>query len=208
MHADHWPISLTSDKLEESMVIAPKPEANLFMNRDKFDIVAVCDQDSKLFAADKSPLSILVEVISEQAFKKMLKRMPMLVVGGFAAWKKEFGEDGLARDEIDGFFVPPASPSLTLPGVLDTQHQDIIAASGSLHSPKPIPSSNNPFVVNGSVAGAPTSPPVDTLVQGTFASPSTNPFRTSPNIFMGGVSSPSISLSQKPSNSRCVLDAR
>lgn len=168
------------------MVIAPKPEASLFMNRDKFDIVAVCDQDSKSFVASKSPLSILVQVISEQAFKKMLQRMPMLVVGGFEAWKKEFGEDGLIRNGIDDFIAP----------------------NGLLHNPKPMPSPLNPFVVNGVGAGVSTSPSVAALVPDVLVSPSMNPFRTSPSTGgVGGEHQHTVSSNQKLSYSRCVVDA-
>jgi len=224
MHADPWSVSLTADKLEESMVIAPKPEASLFMNRDKFDIVAVCDQDSESFAAGKGPLSVLVQVISEQAFKKMLQRMPMLVVGGFEAWKKEFGEDGLIRDGIDDF-VPPTSPSQTLTGISNATQQETmvkIAPGGLLHSPKPMPSPHNPFVVNGGGAGASTSPSVAALVPDVLASPSMNPFRTSPSASgvggdasgvggdasgVGGEHQPNVSSNQKLSYSRCVVDA-
>jgi len=207
MYIDPWSASLTADKLEESMVIAPKPEASLFMDRDKFDIVAVCDQDSKSFAASKSPLSVLVQVISEQAFKKMLKRMPMLVVGGFAAWKKEFGEDGLIRDGIDNF-VPPTSPSLTLTGISNATQQETtvkIAPGGLLHSPKPMPSPHNPFVVNGGGAGVSTS---SSVAPDVLASPSMNPFRTSPSASgVGGEHQPSTSSNQMFSYSRCVVDA-
>lgn len=190
------------------MVIAPKPEASLFMDRDKFDIVVVCDQDSKSFAASKSPLSVLVQVISEQAFKKMLQRMPMLVVGGFEAWKKEFGEDGLIRDGIDDF-VPPTSPSLAFTEISNATQQETmakIAPSGLLHSPRPTPSPYNPFVVNGGGAGVSTSPSVAALVPDVLASPSMNPFRTSPSAGgAGGEHQPSVSSSQKLSYSRCVV---
>jgi ubiquitin carboxyl-terminal hydrolase 8 len=79
------------------MVIAPRQEASLFDNRDKFDLVAVYDGSSKSFGDANTPLSILVRVISEQAFRKILKRMPMMLVGGIEAWKRDMGETELVR---------------------------------------------------------------------------------------------------------------
>lgn len=47
-----------------------------------------------------SPLSVLVRLIGEQAIEKMLKRMPMLLVGGIEAWRREFGNSEIVRGEI------------------------------------------------------------------------------------------------------------
>ncbi|KAH9479240.1 Ubiquitin carboxyl-terminal hydrolase 4 [Psilocybe cubensis] len=90
-----------AEALEQSMVIGPKQELSLFANRDKFDLVAVYDASSTSFASSSSshdsPLGILVRVIFERAFRKVLKRMPMMLVGGLEAWKREIGEVGLIR---------------------------------------------------------------------------------------------------------------
>ncbi|PPQ64351.1 hypothetical protein CVT24_008420 [Panaeolus cyanescens] len=83
---------VTADALEEAMVVAPRTEASLFGNRDKFDLVVVYDQSSTSFGSTNSPLSIIVRVIREQAFKKILKRPPMMLVGGLDAWKKDVGD--------------------------------------------------------------------------------------------------------------------
>ncbi|KAF5361806.1 hypothetical protein D9756_002213 [Leucocoprinus leucothites] len=204
---------LTADKLEESMVIAPGAEANLFANRDKFDIVAVCDQDSKVFGESNTPLSTLLRLISERAFKKILKRMPMLVVGGVEAWKKEFGEGEIIRGaSADGFILSPTSTSPpTSNGISNAQQQeamDRLSPSGIPLSPKPMPSPKNPFVMNG-LAGA-MSPPLGTPSEG-IATPSMNPFRRSPNVSVNGFSGggehrPSISLDQSPSHSRAPAE--
>lgn len=82
------------------MVIAPRQESSLFDNRDKFDLVAVYDEFSTSFGDGNTPLSTLVRVISEQAFRKMLKRMPMILVGGIEAWKREVGETELTRGTL------------------------------------------------------------------------------------------------------------
>lgn len=84
------------------MVIAPRQETSLFDNRDKFDLVTVYDGSSTSFGDANAPLSTLVRVINEQAFRKILKRMPMMLVGGIEAWKREVGETELVR----GTFPP------------------------------------------------------------------------------------------------------
>jgi ubiquitin carboxyl-terminal hydrolase 8 len=89
--------SITAEALENAMVVGPRQEASLFANRDKFDLIAIYDSSSSNFGSDTTPISVLLRLIWEQAFKKMLKRMPMLLVGGIEAWKKEFGENEIVR---------------------------------------------------------------------------------------------------------------
>ena len=112
------------------MVIAPRQEASLFDNRDKFDLVAVYDGSSTSFGDASTPLSTLVRVINEQAFRKILKRMPMMLVGGIEAWKREVGETELVRG---------TSPPLEI-------QRPIVRKDfpNSLHSPKP--NGNNHFL--------------------------------------------------------------
>ena len=110
------------------MVIAPRQEASLFDNRDKFDLVAVYDGSSTSFGDASTPLSTLVRVINEQAFRKILKRMPMMLVGGIEAWKRELGETELVRG---------TSPPLEI-------QRPILKKDIPLHSPKP--NGNNHFL--------------------------------------------------------------
>ncbi|KAH6915772.1 ubiquitin carboxyl-terminal hydrolase 4 [Coprinopsis sp. MPI-PUGE-AT-0042] len=100
---------INTEVLETAMVVGPRGEASLFENRDKFDLVAVYDQSSASFGDSDSPLSVLVRIISEQAFKKMLKRMPMMLVGGLDAWKNELGPPELAKG------TPVMNGSVALP---------------------------------------------------------------------------------------------
>lgn len=79
------------------MVVSPRHEASLFHNRDKFDLVVVYDGSSTSFGAENTPLSVLVRAIFERAFRKMLKRTPMLLVGGLEAWKRDIGDSELVR---------------------------------------------------------------------------------------------------------------
>jgi len=125
--------SITAEALENAMVVAPRQEYSLFSNRDKFDLVAIYDSSSTTFGSDTTPISILVRLIWEQAFKKMLRRMPMLLVGGIEAWKKEFREKKLVRN-------PGYAPGIEIqkPVPLSTQ-RDYLAGVGVSHS-------RNPFV--------------------------------------------------------------
>ena len=121
---------VTAETIENAMVIAPRQEISLFDNRDKFDLVTVYDESSKSFGDANTPPSILVRVISEQAFRKILKRMPMMLVGGIEAWKREVGETELVRG---------TSPPLEI-------QRPIVRKDfpSSLHSPKP--NGNNHFL--------------------------------------------------------------
>lgn len=114
IYAKFWKLSLfssvTAAMLEDSMVIAPKHESSLFANRDKFDLVAVYDYTSKTFGGNESPLSILVRVMYEQAFRKSLKRMPMMLVGGLEAWKNDLAGAELTKGDTTRTDVRKSSP--------------------------------------------------------------------------------------------------
>ena len=114
------------------MVIAPRQEASLFDNRDKFDLVTVYDGSSRSFGDANSPLSTLVRVINERAFRKTLKRMPMMLVGGIEAWKREVGETELVKGTPLPLEIQRPTPRKDLPN--------------SLLSPKP---NGNSHFLNG-----------------------------------------------------------
>ncbi|KDR80822.1 hypothetical protein GALMADRAFT_222419 [Galerina marginata CBS 339.88] len=88
---------VTAETLENSMVVGPRQESILFGNRDKFDLVAFYDSSSTSFGTEFSPLSVLVRVMYEQAFRKPLKRIPMMLIGGIEAWKKDLNETDIVR---------------------------------------------------------------------------------------------------------------
>ena len=64
----------------------------MFCNRHKFDLVAIYDDASETPGPPDAPLSKLERAIYETAFCKILKRVPVLLIGGLEAWKREFGE--------------------------------------------------------------------------------------------------------------------
>lgn len=162
------------------MVIAPRQETSLFDNRDKFDLVTVYDGSSTSFGNANTPLSTLVRVISEQAFRKILKRMPMMLVGGIEAWKREVGETELVRG---------TSPPLEI-------QRPILRKDfpNSLHLPKP--NGNNHFLNdNGFDNSANVVDPHEVWT----------PRQKSEEVTMNG----SVSLEHRPldqsSHSRCVV---
>lgn len=163
------------------MVIAPKGEAKLFSHRDQFDIVAVCDETSTSFGSGNSPLSILVRVINEQAFRKYLKRMPMLLVGGLEGWKRDLGEGEVVHGD--------ESQSVST-GSLSSQHS---GSSASLKTPNPNLFMNglSSSSTSGSASSGQFSPPI----------PSSSP--RLPNH--GGSHRSTMSLDQSPSHTRYNL---
>lgn len=92
--------SVTGEMIEDSLALAPRNERLLFENRDKFDLVVMYDADSESYGG---PFMALERAIYENAFRKMLKKMPVLLVGGLQAWKQEFGKEGVVRgDKAEG----------------------------------------------------------------------------------------------------------
>ncbi|THH17441.1 hypothetical protein EW146_g3362 [Bondarzewia mesenterica] len=93
--------SVSGQDIEDSLTVAPRVEWGLFCNREKFDLVAIYDNSSESFGRLDAPLSSLVRAIYETAFKKVLKKVPVLLAGGLKAWKKEFGDQYVVKAEVD-----------------------------------------------------------------------------------------------------------
>jgi ubiquitin carboxyl-terminal hydrolase 8 len=87
-------LSVTAESIEDSLSVAPSIELSLFSNRDKFDLVVMYDDNADTHGPQ---FKALAQAIYEMAFQKMLKRMPVLLIGGLQAWRQEFGEDGVVR---------------------------------------------------------------------------------------------------------------
>jgi len=81
---------MSGTSIEDSLTIAPRDEWVLFCNRDKFDLVTIYDGSSETFGVQDSPTASLVRAIYENEFRKYLKNLPVLMVGGLEAWKREF----------------------------------------------------------------------------------------------------------------------
>ena len=85
----------------------------MFLNRDKFDLVVIYDEASTTLGSSDSPLSVLVHLIGEQAVEKMLKRVPMLLVGGITALRKELGG---SESVPEGILAPEPQKSFPTDG--------------------------------------------------------------------------------------------
>ncbi|EPQ56117.1 hypothetical protein GLOTRDRAFT_137950 [Gloeophyllum trabeum ATCC 11539] len=85
--------NVSAETIEDSLSIAPRSESMLFANRDKFELVVLYDDASESYGLQNSPFNKLVGAIYERAFKKMLRKMPVLLVGGLQAWKAAYPED-------------------------------------------------------------------------------------------------------------------
>lgn len=84
--------SVTAASLEDSLVVAPREEWVLFQNRDKFDLVVLYDASSKTYDAT-GPLSAFVQSVFSDAYRKFLRHTPVLLEGGFQAWKQMFPDE-------------------------------------------------------------------------------------------------------------------
>ncbi|KAI7857985.1 hypothetical protein BDC45DRAFT_499808 [Circinella umbellata] len=93
------PLSLrqevTSQKIQQSLILNPEVEQILFDKRNKFDLIVYYDQDTQRVEDASAPLRKLVSVIYENEFSKPLQRMPMMLAGGFAAWEQIIGQRGI-----------------------------------------------------------------------------------------------------------------
>ena len=99
----------TIDLENNRLILSPTHEQGLFKDRDKFDLVVYHDKDSTYavssgkFSSPSSPgernnvLSFLKSAIYESEFKKNLKRFPVLLNGGFEAWKRLAGNQWIEK---------------------------------------------------------------------------------------------------------------
>ena len=62
--------SVSAEVIEDSLSVAPRHESVLFKNRDKFDLVALCDESSTS-VRDSRALQSLFHAIYEVAFRSI-----------------------------------------------------------------------------------------------------------------------------------------
>ncbi|KAI8996409.1 cysteine proteinase [Trametes punicea] len=203
--------NVSGQSIEDALAVGPRDEAVLFSNRDKFDLVAMYDSSSESIGDPRSPLAVLFKAIYETAFRKILKNMPMLLIGGLQAWKREFGEAELIRagsasprrpSPLSGL-VNGASPSMangtSAPGTPPTEARGL----GIGHVRSPAESS-----VAAPVPSAPSAPLADLagLSMGRHRSgtePAMDPNAHRPWIPQPGVRAP---LESAPGSPRISLD--
>ncbi|KAJ3743823.1 hypothetical protein DFH05DRAFT_1253494 [Lentinula detonsa] len=190
--------NVTSDTIEDSLSLAPISEASTFNNRHKYELVVLYDRSSASFSSTPSSLvasgtfsnnnttseasnpdmSTLLRAIWEREFKKTLNRMPMMLIGGYEAWVKEFGigesrtssvpamnsiYHGVTTNGASGSTSSPPSsvpPPLMAPSI-SSQGRNPFAPGGSLTSPViagPSISFSKPTGSNSSRSRSGTSP--------------------------------------------------
>ncbi|KAJ3928107.1 MAG: ubiquitin carboxyl-terminal hydrolase 4 [Lentinula lateritia] len=158
---------VTSHSIEDSLSLAPTSEASAFNNRHKFDLVVLYDRRSTSFSSTppNPDMSTLLRAIWEREFRKTLRRMPMMLVGGYEAWVKEFGisESGMSSNG------PAARTTTLVNGTLNG-----VATNGANSSSVPPPpmspsilpqglQGRNPFAPGGSLASPAISTPSATF---------------------------------------------
>ncbi|KAI9769122.1 MAG: ubiquitin-specific protease doa4 [Geoglossum simile] len=101
---------MSADELEETLVLSPENEQNLFSRREKFDLVVYYDQTSTtnryLGGPTNRPqertLRALTQAIYEFSYSKPLQRPPVLLVGGLNAWVNLVGRQALKTSDSAG----------------------------------------------------------------------------------------------------------
>ncbi|KAK8850408.1 hypothetical protein IAR55_004326 [Kwoniella newhampshirensis] len=82
---------MTSTKLEDSLSLSPEAQRRAFENRHKFDVVVVYDSHSASWprkGSPPTPVSRLWDMIYEHEFTKKLARNPVMLTGGYEAWRE------------------------------------------------------------------------------------------------------------------------
>lgn len=80
------------------MVLNRDAEQQLFAGRHQFDLVVYYDQNSRTLREDNDQTLYNLHVaIYELEFQKILRRAPMLLAGGFSAWRNIVGERGVFK---------------------------------------------------------------------------------------------------------------
>ncbi|GAA6049617.1 hypothetical protein JCM3770_005037 [Rhodotorula araucariae] len=102
---------IRSSDIEDALSLSPPHEAALFAARQYYDLVVVYDRSSSSLPSTQ-PTSTssdaqrvlwnLVNAIYEREFVKHLRRQPLLLVGGWEAWERKVGAQGIV-----GTSLPP-----------------------------------------------------------------------------------------------------
>lgn len=98
----HVSQGMSADQLLERMVISPDFEQDMFMNRDKFDLVVYYDtqtQSETYLTRPKNETETKLKYLHEALFDfnedKPLQHPPILLIGGIEAWVDLVGPQGL-----------------------------------------------------------------------------------------------------------------
>ncbi|WPG98366.1 ubiquitin carboxyl-terminal hydrolase 4 [Acrodontium crateriforme] len=93
---------MSAAELEESLVLSPDAEQDMFYNRDKYDLVVYYDRQtqsetylSRPMGQGEAQLKWLHEALDVFNEDKPLQRPPMLMIGGLEAWSDLVGSQAL-----------------------------------------------------------------------------------------------------------------
>ncbi|KAK7205143.1 hypothetical protein BZA70DRAFT_295619 [Myxozyma melibiosi] len=94
----------TSVDLEDALIVSPEDEQDLFSRRHEFELIVYYDQSSRSgnFVGNDpqtTALRNLFDTIYEKEPRKMLKRQPVLLVGGVDAWVAYCGRNSLVASK-------------------------------------------------------------------------------------------------------------
>lgn len=95
---------MSAEDLQDSLVLSPESEQNIFFNRDRYDLVVYYDQStsSDRFLTRPSTeqewkLRFLYDALLEYNHEKPLQRPPILLMGGLDLWADLVGDQALRR---------------------------------------------------------------------------------------------------------------
>ncbi|KAI0339681.1 cysteine proteinase [Trametopsis cervina] len=165
--------NVSAEAIENSLAVAPRQESILFSNRDKFDLVAVYDESSTSFN-DSPALKALMGQIYEVAFKKILKNIPMVLVGGLGAWKAQFPNDVVHGGSETTLEVP--GPATDLMHAIDSSP----GVNGHMSPMVPLPSP--PSLVSSTSAGHARLPAESSTRPSFVQQPMSPPFAETSNF--------------------------
>ena len=103
--------SMSADELQDSLVISPDKEQEMFDRRDQYDLVVYYDQatitdrylsNNTEKTGSEATLRWIHDALSEFNQEKPLRRLPMLLSGGIEAWVDLVGEPALKMSDTAG----------------------------------------------------------------------------------------------------------
>lgn len=102
----HITYGMSADDLLDRMVISPDVEQEMFINRDKYDLVIYYDNDTqsetfltKPIGELQTKLKYLHETLLEYNYEKPLQFPPILLIGGLDAWTDLVGKQALMTSD-------------------------------------------------------------------------------------------------------------
>ena len=139
---------VSADQIEESLVLSPRHEQELFARRNQFDLLVYYDWESRVNTYLGGPVldeqQVLLRNISAAlneygGWRKPLKHLPRMLVGGLLAWQKFAASTSITPLRKPISILPVSTPALQQP-----RKKPVPAASiSSTHSTSPVSSELN-----------------------------------------------------------------